>query len=139
MAGGDYRKYRGENSDVSATARINSTGASGGLVLATGIVSGCIFVQRATIVPTTTGAVTWALTDTSSGTPAISIAVSMTGSGYSVDYGSRGVQLTTGASLQVLPSATGAAGVVTFEGYWKYTGGSSQGYSNASGASGTTP
>ena len=139
MAGGDYRKYRQENSDVSATSRINSTGAVSGAVLASGVASGAIFVQRATIVPTTTGAVTWALTDTSSGTPAITPAISMTGSGYSVDYGSRGLQLTTGASLQILPSATGAAGVITFEAYWKYMGGTSVGFFPASGASGTTP
>lgn len=139
MAGGDYRKYRQENSDVSTTARINTTGSSGGLVLASGVASGSIFVQRATIIPTTTGAVNWSLTDTSSGTPAITPLISMTGSGYSVDYGSRGVQLNTGASLQVTLSATGAAGVVTTEAYWKYGGGTSVGVFPASGASGTTP
>ena len=136
---GDYRKYRSENSDVSTTARINTTGSSGGLVLASGVASGCIFVQRATIEPTTTGAVNWSLTDTSSGTPAITPLVSMTGSGFSIDYGSRGVQLNTGASLQVTLSATGAAGVVTTEAYWKYTGGTSVNTALPSGASGTTP
>jgi hypothetical protein len=139
MAGGDYRKYRQENSDVSAPARINTTGASGGLVLASGVASGCIFIQRASVVPTTTGAVSWSLTDSSSGTPAITPLISMTGSGYTVDYGSRGVQLNTGASFQATLSATGAAGVITFEGYWKYTGGASVGVFPASGSSGSIP
>jgi hypothetical protein len=139
MAGGDYRKYRQENSDVSATARINTTGASGGLVLASGVASGCIFIQRVTVVPITTGAVNWSLTDSSSGTPAITPLISMTGSGYNQDYGSRGVQLNTGANFQATISATGAAGVITFEGYWKYTGGASVLTALPSGASGTTP
>ena len=138
MAGGDYRKYRQENSDVSTTARINTTGSSGGLTLASGVASGSIFLQRATIIPTTTGAVNWSLTD-SSGSLALTPLVSMTGSGYSVDYGSRGVQLTTGGSLQATLSATGAAGLITTEAYWKYTGGTSVGNFPASGASGTTP
>ncbi len=99
MAGGDYQKYRRENSDVSTTAR----------------------------------------TDSSTGTPALTPLISMTGSGYSVDYGSRGVQLTTGASLQATLSATGAAGVITVEAYWKYGGGTSVGVFPASGASGSVP
>ena len=136
---GDYRKYRSENTDVSTTARINTTGSSGGLVLASGVASGSIFLQRATIVPTTTGAVSWSLTDSSSGTPALTPLISMTGSGYSIDYGSRGVQLNTGASLQVTLSATGAAGVVSVEGYWKYGGGTAVGVFPASGASGSVP
>ncbi len=139
MAGGDYRKYRGENQDVSVTTTVNSTGASGGQNIITGVASGAIFVQRAMFVPTTTGAVSWSLVDSSSGNPAITPLVSMTGSGYSQDYGSRGIQLTTGASLQLLASATGAAGFVNIEGYRKYMGGTSVGNFPASGASGTTP
>lgn len=133
MAGGDYRKYRQENQDVSAQIRINATGASG--VLSTGVASGSIFVQKLSIVPTTTGAVNWSVNDPTSG--AITPLVSMTGSGYSVDYGSRGIQITTGASLTAVLSATGAAGLIEFEGYLKYTGGTSVGNFPASGASGS--
>lgn len=143
MAGGDYLWHQRIHQRVGGTITVNTTGSSGTNVISggTGTASGAIFVQKLSVIPTTgaTG-VTWNFND-SSGSTSISglLPMDVAPNPYQMDFGPRGVQLQTGASLQLVLSATGAAGVITWEGYKAYMGGTSVGVFPASGASGTTP
>lgn len=143
MPVGDYLSYQSVNQAVGGTITVNTTGSSGTNIISggTGTASGAIFVQRLSVTPTTgsTG-VTWSFVDSSGSTSITGLLPMDVAPGpYQLDYGPRGVQLPTGASLQLVLSATGAAGIITWEGYKKYMGGTSVGFFPASGSSGSIP
>lgn len=143
MSGGDYVWHRKVNQGYVGSVAFGTTGVSGATVgtILSGAASGAIHVQRG-IVRVTTGSsgVTWQLQDGSTGSALKEpFDMSIAGVGFPFDFGDRGLQLTTGNSLVVSGSASGAAGVIDYEGYIKYMGGTSVGLFPASGASGTTP
>lgn len=143
MSGGDYRWHRKINQGLGGTFAVGTTGATGTNVVtgATGKTNFAIYVQILEVIPTTgsTG-VTWNFLD-SSGSTSITglLPMDVAPNPYRFDFGDAGIQLPTGASFQFATSATGAAGTIIWEGYMAYKGGASVGYTNASGASGTTP
>lgn len=143
MSGGDYLWYQKTHQRVGGTIPVSVSGATGTNIISggTGTASGAIFVQKLAVIPTTgsTG-VTWNFLD-SSGSTSISglLPMDVAPNPYQLDFGPRGIQLPTGASFQLSTSATGAAGLITWEGYKAYMGGTSVGFFPASGASGTTP
>ena len=143
MSGGDYRWHQKNNQAVGGTVNVNTTGATGTtspISGGTGSASGAIFVQLLEVAVTTgaTG-VTWDFQG-SSGSQSITGLVPVNTVGLTrFDFGPRGVQLTTGSNFQLVTSATGTAGVINWEGYKKYMGGTSVGTFSASGASGSTP
>lgn len=141
MSGGDYEWHRKINQRVGQTVSYGTTGVSGTAVVsgATGVASGALFLQHVELVVTTGAAVTWNLIDSSgSNTVAGPFDMTTANTSFSRDFGPNGVQLPTGASLQISGSASGAAGTLTYIGYRKYMGGTSVGVT-ATGASGTTP
>lgn len=142
MAGGDYLWYRKVNQAVGGQISYGTTGVSGTAVVTggTGVASGALFIQHLEVIVTTGAGVTWNFID-SSGSQTIAGSIDMTTAGtrFPFDFGAVGVQLPTGASLQVSGSASGAAANVNWVGYRKYMGGTSVGAFPASGASGTTP
>lgn len=142
MSGGDYRWQRKVNQEVGAQISYGTTGVSGTTVVTggTGSASGAIFVQHLEVIVTTGAAVTWNFID-SSGSQTVAGPIDMTTANvrFPFDFGDVGIQLPTGASLQVSGSASGAAARVAWSGYKKYMGGTSVGVFPASGASGTTP
>lgn len=81
-----------------------------------------IFVQRLTWAITTASAKTWTFRD-SAGTPVPIMHAIPTDTVLhdSQDFGPDGVALTEGKDLQLLISAAGAAGVVTWEAYQRPT------------------
>ncbi len=142
MSGGDARWQRKVNQEVGATIAYGITGVSGSIVVSggTGSASGAIFVQHLEVTVSTGAAVTWNFIDSSgSRTVAGPIDMSTANVRFPFDFGPDGVQLPTGASLQVSGSASGASATVSWVGYKKYMGGTSVGVFPASGASGTTP
>ena len=142
MSGGDYRWHQKINQAANTTLAIGTTGVSGATVLSgyTGASNFGFHIQIIDV-HVTTGAsgVTWSFMD-SSGSNTIfgPLAMDTAGTPFHYDFGDRGVALPTGASLQISGSASGAGALVSIEGYRAYKGGASAGYSNASGASGTT-
>lgn len=143
MSAGDYEVHRKNNQRVGGTIPINSTGASGTSTLSggTGSASGAIFVQTIDVeISTGATGITWSIID-SSGANSITglLPMDVAPTSYKRDYGSVGLQLTTGASLQLVASASGPVGVITWQGYKRYMGGTSVGVFPASGSSGTTP
>lgn len=143
MSAGDYEIHRKHNQRVQGTIVINSTGSytTGVISGATGSASGAIFVQIIDVqIATGATGVTWNFLD-SSGANAIygPLPMDVAPNSFHKDFGPVGVQLTTGASVQLTTSATGAVGVIAWQGYKKYMGGTSVGNFLASGASGTTP
>jgi len=143
MSGGDYRWHRKVNQAMGGTIVYGATGVSGTAVVsgATGVTNFGIHVQIVDI-HITTGAsgVTWALLD-SSGSNQIwgPLAMDLAGTSLHYDFGDAGVQLPTGASLQISGSASGVGATFTWEGYRAYKGGASVGNFLASGASGSPP
>lgn len=142
MSGGDYRWQRKVNQEVGGRISYTTTGVSGASVVSggTGTASGAIFVQHLEVVVTTGAGVTWNFIDSSgSQTVAGPLDMSTANVRFSYDFGDVGLQLPTGASLQVSGSASGAAANVQWVGYKKYMGGASVGFFPASGSSGSTP
>lgn len=141
MAGGDYLWHRKIHQGVGGYQVIGTTGVSGAVVLsgATGTASGAIFVQRIRVLVTTGAAVTWQFQDSSGFAITPPLDMGAVNTPFQFDFGDRGQQLSTGASLQISGSASGAGAIVNWEGFKKYMGGTSVGVFPASGASGTTP
>lgn len=87
-----------------------------------------IYVQRIVVAPTTYAAKTWTFQD-SAGTPVpvafISIPATAGTTGadaeFVFDFGPTGIALTTGKNLNIIMSATGAAGAIHIEAYEKIT------------------
>ena len=139
MSGGDYVWHRKVNQDIGGFSAFGATGVSGNVTLVAAQASGAIFIQRASVYVTTGSAQTWQLQDSSGNAVTPSLDMTTAGVPFTYDFGDRGIQLATGASLVVSGSASGAGGRINWEGYRKYMGGTSVGFFPASGASGTTP
>lgn len=119
---GDYLWYRKFYQDISGS--LNITSSTDDTTLVTDKTPDTIYLQKAHIQITgASGGKTWQLVD-SAGTPVQITGPFPTdtdGSHYDMDFGAKGTPLTEGKNLVLDVSATGAAGIVTWEGYQKRT------------------
>ena len=116
-----YIKRRSHNRDISGQRAVNTTGATSTLVTAKSA-NYTIYIQRAYVTVTTGSAsVTWSLQDSAATPVSITglLSVATAPSSYESDYGPEGVALSAGTNLTLTLSATGAAGIVKYDGYMR--------------------
>lgn len=125
MSMSEYRRLVTSYQEISTGASLttSSTGSTG-VTLVTANASGkqTIFIQKLHV-EITTGAsgVTWSFQGDASGVnlvPGVSAAAI---NHFDFDFGPRGFALTQGKNFVVVPSATGAAGNISWEGYQRPT------------------
>jgi len=120
---GDYIRNRTFYQDISG-ALILGVNTNDTTLVTPRTISDTLFIQRVHIQITGASAgKTWQIVD-SAGTPVQITGPFPTdtdGSHYDMDFGPTGVPLTEGANLVLDVSATGAAGIITWEGYAKRT------------------
>lgn len=118
-----YLRQREFYQDISGSLIVSTAAVTQDLIADKA--SETIFLQKAHVHITGASAKTWDLKD-KAGTP-IELAGPFDGTNdgvhYDQDFGARGVPLTEGKGLQLVISAAGAAGIVTWEGYRKRTAG----------------
>lgn len=121
--GGDYMRLRIIHQDVSGTL-ILGTSTDDTTLVTPRSTSHTVFVQKAHIQITGASAgKSWQLVDSASTPIQITgpFPTDTDGSHYDMDFGSLGVPLTEGKNLVVDVSASGAAGIITWEGYQRIT------------------
>ena len=120
---GNYEQYRKFYQDVSGSL-ILGTGTDDSTLVTVRNANHTLYLQKAHVQITGASAgKTWQLTD-SAATPVQltgPFATDTDGTHFDMDFGPVGVPLTEGKNLLLDLSATGAAGVVTWEGYQKLT------------------
>lgn len=108
--------YGDDGGDLTVTAATDDT------TLITCKAAHTIFVQRAKVGVTTASATTWNLKDSTGLSISGALSANSAPTQYPLDYGPRGKALTPGANFVLDVGAVGAAGLVTWEAFQKYTG-----------------
>lgn len=123
-----YSRLRQSYEDISGSVAVDITDTEPVVVPVNGSSNGLqqtIFVQRGTMTVQNSGApgTTWTLADSEGAAVSEDYPVDADNpASIAFDFGATGRPLTEGAAFQLVCSAPGAGGLVTFEGYRKLTG-----------------
>jgi hypothetical protein len=119
--GGDYQRYCQIYQDISGSYNVAVGGTTATLVTNSRS-RDSIFIQKLHIEVTAGAAQTWTIRDTA-GTPINFVpSVSTTAiAHFDFDFGPKGISGTVGTNLELLISAAGAIGWVSWEGYQRQT------------------
>lgn len=119
----EYSEYRRWFPDVSDSLKVTATTGDSTLVTVRDA-NHTIFLQKVHMSVTGPSAgKTWQVTDSASNPVEISgpFGADVDGAHFDRDFGAKGIPLTEGKNLRLDVSDTGAAGLVTWEGYQKLT------------------
>ena len=118
-----YGRRRRENENISGQRIVATTGTSGTLKAAKNA-NYTIYIQRLHVhITTGSASKTWSVEDNGSPIRSLTdtLSAAVAPASHEIDFGADGVALTEGKDLVLTIGATGAAGIVVWEGYQKLT------------------